>query len=105
MARINWETFDTMGDVSDYVREAKFHLDAHIGAIKALLSETYLIFYLNKLVVYINTKFINTLFRIRKFSEVPNSIWYLLGWVKSVGVGYLWIPNESHCGFEVKGWI
>jgi len=88
MGRVNWETYDTMGDVSDFVREAKFHLDAHIGSIKDLLSETYLIFYLNKLVVYVNTKFISTLFRVRKFSEVDYPI-IPTGWIELTGFGYL----------------
>lgn len=52
------------------MKETKAVLEEHIGIIKELLSETYLIFYLNKLVVYINNKFINTVFRIKKISEV-----------------------------------
>jgi hypothetical protein len=61
-----------LGDVSDYVKETKIVLESHISFIKTkeLLSETYLIFYLNKLVVNINNKFITTVFRIRKISDV-----------------------------------
>lgn len=59
-----------MGDVSDYAKETKDILDHQISIIKDLLSETYLIFYLNKLVVWVNNKFINTVFKAKKPSDV-----------------------------------
>ena len=58
------------GDASDYVKETKASLEPHILKLKEILSETYLIFYLNKLVVYVNNKFISNVFRCRKISEM-----------------------------------
>jgi len=71
---MNWEDFENMGDASKYIKDILLILESHIKIVKDLLSETYLIFYLNKLVVYLNNKFINTLFRLKKISEV---IYYL----------------------------
>lgn len=70
MIKINWELFDSMGDASDYVKETKAVLEPHIQNLKDILSETYLIFYLNKLVVYVNNKFISNVFKMRKISEM-----------------------------------
>lgn len=67
---MNWEDFENMGDASKYIKDILLILESHIKIVKDLLSETYLIFYLNKLVVYLNNKFINTLFRLKKISEV-----------------------------------
>lgn len=67
---MNWEDFENMGDASKYIKDILAFLESHIKIVKDLLSETYLIFYLNKLVVYLNNKFINTLFRLKKISEV-----------------------------------
>lgn len=70
MLKVNWEEFDNMGDASKYIRDIINILENHIKIVKEILSETYLIFYLNKLVVYLNNKFINSVFRLKKISEI-----------------------------------
>ncbi|CAD8075883.1 unnamed protein product [Paramecium primaurelia] len=70
MLKIDWNEFENMGDASKYIRDTISFLEGHIKTIKDLLSESYLIFYLNKLVVYLNNKFINSVFRIKKISEI-----------------------------------
>lgn len=40
-----------MGDASKYIRDIVSILEIHIKLVKELLTESYLVFYLNKLVV------------------------------------------------------
>lgn len=70
MLRIEWSEFKDAGDASKHIREMVVFLEGHVKLIKELLSESYFIFYLNKLVVHLNNKFINSIFRIKKISEV-----------------------------------
>lgn len=70
MLKMGWEEYENMGDASKYIRDIISILENHIKIVKDLLTETYLIFYLNKLVVHLNNKFILSIFKLRKISEV-----------------------------------
>jgi hypothetical protein len=59
-----------MVDVSSYVKEAKGLLSAHFIKIKDEMNGSYLSFYLNKLVVLINNKFISNVYKCKKLPPI-----------------------------------
>ena len=63
------ETTDEMPGTSYFVKETKPILNNHIQTLKSILSEVYLIFYLNKIVVLVNNKFLNTIYKFKKFGS------------------------------------
>lgn len=70
MVRINWEKLDKVGDISDYVKGIKQFLEKHIKNVKNYLSDVYFIFYLNKVVVVINSKFLNNVYKAKKIGDL-----------------------------------
>ena len=59
-----------MIDSSSYIKEAKALLTAHFMKIKDEMNSSYLAFYMNKLVVLINAKFIANVYKCRKLPQV-----------------------------------
>ena len=66
---MNWDKIESAGDVSSYVKGIKSILTIHMNNIKSFLSDAYLIFYLNKLIIMINYKFINVVFKSKKIND------------------------------------
>lgn len=70
MLKINWEKLDRVGDISDYVKGIKIFLDKHLKNVKNYLSDVYFIFYLNKIVMLTNNKFINNIYKCKKIGDL-----------------------------------
>lgn len=70
MLRINWEKLERVGDISDYVKGIKLLLEKHVKNVKNFLSDVYFIFYLNKVVVLTNNKFINNVYKCKKIGDL-----------------------------------
>ena len=51
------------------MRDIKVILGSHFSHVKEFLGETYLIFYLNKLAVLINKKFMDNIFLIKRIGD------------------------------------
>lgn len=70
MLKLNWEKLDKVGDSSEYVKGVKNCLEKHVKNVKNQLSDVYFIFYLNKIVIMINNKFINNMYKCRRIGEL-----------------------------------
>lgn len=70
MLKTNWEKLEKVGDISDYVKGIKILLEKHLKNVKNYLSDMYFIFYLNKIVVLINNKFINNIYKCKKIGDI-----------------------------------
>lgn len=70
MLKIAWDRLERAGDASEYIRGVKISLEKHIKNVRSMLSEVYFIFYLNKVVILINNKFINYIYKTKKINEV-----------------------------------
>jgi hypothetical protein len=70
MLKINWEKLEKVGDISDYVKGIKILLEKHLKNVKNYLSDMYFLFYLNKIVVLINNKFINNIYKCKKIGDL-----------------------------------
>ena len=66
---INWEKLENVGDTSNYVKVTKSLLERHVQRVYTLVNEVYFIFYMNKLVLMINNKFLNYIYKIKKIGE------------------------------------
>ncbi len=56
-------------DSSEFVKETRSFLNNHVSVIRSLISEVYFIFYLNKLAELINSKFMNSIYKFKKFND------------------------------------
>lgn len=54
---------------SDYVRRAKAFIAAHFGSIKSEMNHSDLAYYLNKMVVEINTRFMSNVYKCKKLPQ------------------------------------
>lgn len=70
ITKVNWEKIEDMMDSSSYIKEAKGLLTAHFMKIKDEMNSSYLAFYMNKLVVLINAKFIANVYKCRKLPSI-----------------------------------
>ena len=70
MLKINWEKLEKVGDISDYVKGVKILLDKHLKNVKNYLSDVYFTFYLNKIVVLTNSKFLNNIYKCKKIGDL-----------------------------------
>lgn len=57
---------EEMIDSSSYIKQAQALLTAHFLKIKDEMNSSYLAFYMNKLVVLINSKFLSNVYKCRK---------------------------------------
>ena len=68
--RKEWGKMVEVGDTSDYVKELAVGLNEHVKVVKKTMSETYFTYYLNKLVDLIQKKFLESLYKTRKLTDV-----------------------------------
>lgn len=66
ISKINWEKYENCVDASLFVKEIQVFLTTHVTHLKELISETYLLFYLNKLTFLITSKFTSNLYKYGK---------------------------------------
>ncbi|KAL4427569.1 hypothetical protein ABPG74_012960 [Tetrahymena malaccensis] len=72
ITKLNWqqmEAIDVACDSNDCVKEIKNFILHHIETIRTQFSEVYLFFYLKKLALQINQKFLNTVYKLRSLGE------------------------------------
>eukprot|EP00828_Plagiopyla_frontata_P010156 TRINITY_DN1532_c0_g1_i3.p1 TRINITY_DN1532_c0_g1~~TRINITY_DN1532_c0_g1_i3.p1 ORF type:complete len:676 (-),score=86.16 TRINITY_DN1532_c0_g1_i3:49-1836(-) len=67
--QISWDKLENVGDTSNYVKITKNILEKHVQRIFNLVNEVYFIFYMNKLVLMINNKFLTSIYKIKKIGE------------------------------------
>ena len=65
-----WGKMEEVGDTSDYVKELAVALNEHAKIVKKTISDTYFIYYLNKLVEMIQKKFLDSLYKTKKLTDI-----------------------------------
>jgi len=66
----DWSKLNEVGDTSNYVKEVSMILTDHIKIVKDVINDMYFVYYLNKLVDVIQNKFLNSLYKTKKLTDI-----------------------------------